>query len=477
MPEIDLVSFFTPDTLRQAYLEYKAAKTDRFWPHDITIPMGADGVTWCDFEKNLDTNIANISQRVLGGRYFFYPLLEFEVDKPDGGKRTLSSACIRDALVQRQLYAALYDSAERIFSIPHLHKVSFAYRRRKSAPAAAQRIWRSFKQDGYSWAFDADIRKFFDTLDHKRLMRLVDDWIGNDSLARALVWRFIRTDRVPSDSYPKGREWQAFFKQNKPTRVKRTMGVPQGGVLSGMLANLYLHELDRWVVEKLGRTFDLRYYRYADDFVILTKSKGDAEALFEPIDAKLRELKLVLHPNPPKTNRSAEIAKGELQFVGFHFFADKIRARPSTVQKFKHRFKKEVIGRERQLHSTSSGLLARHKVLVQYAMNPKVRGPEPERCETCGLPKDRHRNWMSFFANTVTDIHQIKGLDRWMRRQVSRHFRKRYKHLEPNQRIKKTDWVRAGAVTLEREYYRQRRIRGKICQCPDDEFPEDERLF
>ena len=125
------------------------------------------------------------------------------------------------------------------------------------------------------------------------------------------------TDRALFDSRPHGKDWQTYFKNHKPAWVPREVGVPQGRVLSGMLANLYLHELDRWVVEEPSATVDLRHYRYTDDFVILTRSEDDAEALFDPVDMKLREdLKLPLHPDPPKTNRSVEISRRDLQFVG-----------------------------------------------------------------------------------------------------------------------------------------------------------------
>jgi RNA-directed DNA polymerase len=256
---INLDPFFMPEALKDCYKRYKASKTDRYEPDRIKIPMGADGVTWQNFERNLDKNVGYISHRVANGSYLFYPLREKEMKKPDDGVRIISIAGIRDALVQRQLYEALYKSAETMFAKPKLDKVSFAYRRGKSAPEAAHRIWQSFRRDSYGYAFDADIRKFFDTLDHNRLMELIETWVGRDTIVGTLLWRYIRTDRVPYDSYPHGPGWQKYFMSNKPQRIPRLQGVPQGGVLSGMLANLYLREFDRWVVEELSQQFDLRY--------------------------------------------------------------------------------------------------------------------------------------------------------------------------------------------------------------------------
>ncbi|HLG30463.1 MAG TPA: reverse transcriptase domain-containing protein, partial [Candidatus Brocadiales bacterium] len=259
---LDIEKHFTIDALRATYDDYKSSKTDRF-TGKVNVPMGADGVTWYAFEKNLEVNLANISRRVLNGSYHFYPMREFKIPKPDGGMRTLSIACIRDAIVQRGLYFALQESSEEIFKT--LDDVSFAYRKGQSGGTAALHIWDSFKQ-GFLWAFDADIKKFFDPLDHERLMGLVAEWVGEDSLARKLIWRFIRISYVPADSYPKQKN---YFMHHKPKCCARPAGVPQGGVLSGMLANLYLHEFDRWVVKELSSQCELRYYRYADDFVIL----------------------------------------------------------------------------------------------------------------------------------------------------------------------------------------------------------------
>lgn len=453
---VRLEPFFTTNALKDFYWEYKASKTDRYKPDRIKIPVGADGITWQDFERNLDRNAENISRRVLNGSYQFYALREVEVTKPDGGVRILSVASIRDALVQRQLYEALYDSAEVMFAKPRLDKVSFAYRRGKSAPDAAHRIWRSFKHDGYSYAFDADIRKFFDTLDHDRLLKLVEAWVGRDTTAGTLLWRYVRTDRVPYDSYPHGPGWQKYFMSNRPQRSPRSQGVPQGGRLSGLLANLYLHEFDRWVVEKLGKEFDLRYYRYADDFVILTRHEQDAHSLYNPVDDKLCELLLELHPD--KTQVSV-IANGDLIFVGFQFMQDRVRAKPENIRRFKDRFMAALI-KESTLKSQSYHWSERLNLTIRWRVNPKILGPEPELCEICGLPKERRRSWMAFFASVVSDEDQLRQLDRWMRGRICKYFRDRYRV-----RLGVRELQQAGMKSLVGEYHRLRKMPMTPCTC------------
>ncbi|MBE9513833.1 MAG: hypothetical protein IMY83_02195 [Chloroflexi bacterium] len=461
MPDINLGHFFSPDAVKESYQRYKAAKTDRYRATRIRIPMGSDGITWQDFERNLDKNAANISRRVLNGSYQFYPLREVEVEKPDGGTRVLSIASIRDALVQRQLYAALYSSAEEMFAKPGLDKVSFAYRRGKSAPYAAHLIWQSFKRGGYGYAFDADIRKFFDNLNHDQLMDLVEAWIGRETTAGKLLWRYIRTDRVPYGSYPHSSGWEKHFMENKPQRVPRQKGVPQGGALSGLLANLYLHEFDCWVVAEKAQQSDFRYYRYADDFVMLTHTEEDAYALYEPVRAKLKDLHLDLHPlaGPERKTKVSNIAEGELVFLGFHFMADRVRAKPDNIHRFKDRFQ-EALGKESSLRSKSHEWDTRLRLAVRWCVNPKILGPEPEQCEKCGLPTDRRRSWMAFFASVISDVDQLRQLDRWMRQQVCKYFRDHYRV-----RIGRRELRKAGMRSLVREYYRQRSAPTEVCSC------------
>jgi hypothetical protein len=95
---------------------------------------------------------------------------------------------------------------------------------------------------------------------------LINGWVGDDTISGKLLWRFVRTDRVPYESYKNETDRIKYFQRNRPDRVPRTEGVPQGGVLSGMLANLYLYEFDDWVVNDLaGSGQDIKYIRYADD--------------------------------------------------------------------------------------------------------------------------------------------------------------------------------------------------------------------
>lgn len=465
--EIDLAPFFTPQAIEEAFQRYKDSKTGLLESDKIKIPMGADGVEWEQFENHLSINSKNISNRVLGGIYYFYPFREVDKPKPDGGIRRISIASIRDALVQRQLYEALYESVEKVFSKPNVSNVSFAYRKGKSAPRAALKIWEAYK-DGYLFALDADIVKFFDTLDHSRLSYLIDNWLGTNSPARQLLWRFMRTARVPYDTYRNEQGRSKIFQRKKPKCVSRTAGVPQGGVLSGMLANLYLHEFDLWVVGELGKEIDLKYFRYADDFVILTRDEKAAEAIKEPVRKKLADdLFVELHSDPNKTKIS-EIAAGDLEFVGFHFTAHDVRARESNIKKFKNRFK-EKLRRELIYETEDYDWQTRLDIAISYCVNPRIIGLEQEPCPNCGLPRTGKRNWMAFFSQVVTHEDQLKQLDRWMRAQVSRYFRDNYRV-----RLGRKELRGAGMKSLVGEYYRLNQKRVTLCACLYEELEVEE---
>jgi RNA-directed DNA polymerase len=462
---INLDAYFNVDALTEAYHRYKDSKTDRYHPEIVRIPTGADGITWQNFERGLKYRVEAISRLVLGGTYLFFPMREVGIEKPNGGVRILSVASVRDALVHRQLYEALYDEAETIFRGPGFNKVSFAYRRGKSAPLAAQRIWQSIRS-GYNYAYEADIRSFFDTLSHGRLMSLIDAWLGRDTIARTLLWRYIRTDRVPYNSYPHGAGLERYFMTRKPRRVPRVAGVPQGGALSGLLANLYLHEFDRWVVEDLASRFDVRYYRYADDFVILTRDRKTSEALHGPVRTKLdQHLRLEIHPPSEKTG-VRDLSNEGLNFVGFHFTDRYVRVRETNIRRFRESLL-ESLKSEPDLKSNSGGWMEHLQLAVQYRVNPKITGPDPRRCEECGLPVERRRSWIAFFAPPLTGVGQIKELDRWMRKQVYKYFRDRYRV-----RLDRKHLRSAGMKSLASEYYRVRQGPAGLCTCDQTSHPD-----
>jgi len=455
-----LARLFTPEALLEAYAAYKDSKTDYF-NGEIRIPMGADGVTYEAFENELVRNAHNISRKVLAGSYLFYPLRETEVRKPDGGKRTLSIAAIRDAIVQKQLYEVLYPIIERLFRRPSVNHVSFAYRKGRSAPQAALYL-HSYINDGYRYALDADIVKYFDRIPHHALFEVLGDLIVKDTKTYKLVRRFVRTDRVLLKTYRNKRYRRLYgkevFRKIKPRRTSRNMGVPQGGVLSGLLANLYLHSFDRWVLEELRLEVDLKYVRYADDFVVLVKDDQLLNVLQYKVAGHLEEFGLQLHTDPRKT-RLVDIATDGLDFVGFHFSSKYIAVRHRNIHKFKARFREKLLS-DIGWNIQATKPQVRLRQLVQQKLNYKIVGRPEEHCTVCGKPlENRPKSWLGYFS-VVTDLHQLRQLDDWIRSVITIHFLHQYAY-----RIRRRNLRDAGLLSIEAEYYRLRKRR--VCECLD----------
>ncbi len=479
---IDIRSYFTVEALTDALTTYKKNKTDKFLDADtpeyekVRIPTGADGIPWTTFYINLEKRLKNIENAVLAGKYIFYPFREREIRKSSGKMRVLSIASIRDVLVQKQLYKALCPLAEDLFSQHGLDQVSFGYRPRKSIRDVARGIRRSYRA-GYKYALDADIEDFFGTLSHKRLEELIDDWVGLSTIPGKLLRRFVHVEGIPYDSQRQAN----YFIHHKPKGVKRQKGVPQGGVLSGMLANLYMHEFDKWVVLELGKKYQLRYFRYADDFIVLTKSIEDARAIYLEIDAKLNLYCLTLHPlaDGSKT-KIVDISRDSLVFVGFQFTGRHIRIKPANVQAFCDRFLEDLypelyedkatgrrklspIDIKREHENTELENWEILQYIVQHRVNPKVVGPPEELCPICGLRQDKPRSWLAAFAPAITDYTQIYQLDRWMRNQISRFFWKKCRY-----RLHRRQFRAAGMRSMMSEYYRLRK-RISYCTCQNSE--------
>lgn len=467
---------FQEERIIHAFYEYKLTKWDRFTEieePEISIPMGADGIEFEAFEKQLNRNALNICYRVIHDSYIFYPFRELEIpkepataDKP-AKYRTLSIASIRDALVQAVLYDdVLYEPIESLFkTLDDPTPVSFAYRKGKSAPKAAKAVY-DYTQDGYCYVFDADLSKYFDTIPHDKLLARLASVIGGaDSITCKLVNRFIHTDRVPYHSYKyakhhKQRVGYKVFHWIKPERLHRETGVPQGGVLSGMLANLYLHNFDDWVIRQLASEIDIRYVRYADDFVILARTRESLEIIHQKVKEQIELIGLCL--NEEKTIK-VDVRDEGLDFVGFHFDAKHMRVRSRNIARYKKRVEEAIAVPPDYVNQRDDPDITL-KWLVRR-VNYKVQGHSgEERCPKCGETRiGPPRSWMAFFQ-VVTDPEQLRALDKWTRQVIYDYMYKRHPI-----RISRKDLREAGFRSLINEKYQIPASRLKPCLCEIDE--------
>jgi len=247
---------------------------------------GVDGVTVARFEEKRDFYLDLLQQRLKDGSYRPRPVRRVEIDKPGSvAKRALGIPTVMDRVCQQAVVQIL----EPIFE-PTFRDESFGFRPGRSTHMAMRRIWRQLKA-GNSWVVDADIADFFGTLSHSTLVDLVAKRVADGKVLR-LLWQFLEAG-VLRDG------------QVEPTLT----GVPQGGVASPLLSNVYLHVFD----EKMAEA-GLALTRFADDWVITCKTRRDAERALTSARAVLEgELGLRVHPD--KT-RIVYVAQG-FEFLGY----------------------------------------------------------------------------------------------------------------------------------------------------------------
>lgn len=260
---------------------------------------GIDEQSITMFERNLKNNLYKLWNRMASGTYFPPAVKRVEIPKSDGGVRLLGIPTVSDRIAQTVVKMNLEPEID-----PYFHKDSYGYRPNKSAQqaigVARQRCWRN------NFVLDVDIKGFFDNINHDLLMRAVRKHTNNP-------WVILYITR-----------WLKAPVQHLDGSIEqRDMGTPQGGVISPLLANLYLHyAFDRWMQLNYP---NISFERYADDIVIHLKSDKQASALKEHLARRLKECSLELHPNKTKivyckdADRTANYPNISFKFLGFEF--------------------------------------------------------------------------------------------------------------------------------------------------------------
>ena len=260
---------------------------------------GIDRETIPEFEKDLKSNLYKLWNRMSSGSYFPPPVKGVEIPKKTGGKRMLGIPTVADRIAQTVVSMTLEPLLEPVF-----HQDSYGFRPGRSAHDALavvkERCWK------YDWVVELDIRKCFDTIDHGLLSRALEKHCQ-------IPWVLLYVRRwliVPLET-PVG------------TLVERNEGTPQGGVVSPLLANLFLHyAFDRWVSENLP---GVPFCRYADDGVLHCKSEAQAKLVVNKIKARFEACGLELHPEKTRivycadSNRKGKYPVRQFTFLGYTF--------------------------------------------------------------------------------------------------------------------------------------------------------------
>ncbi len=333
---------------------------------------GPDGITLEEFEATFAAHWPSVRQHLLEGTYEPAPARRKSIPKPDGTERHLGIPNVQDRVIQQAILQVLTPIFDPSFS-----ESSFGFRPQRSAHGAALQVQRHIR-DGYRECVDMDLSKFFDRVQHDVLLVRVARKVRDKRLLR-LIGRYLRAG-VMVDA------------QLQPSHE----GTMQGGPLSPLLANILLDDFDK-ELEHRG----LRFVRYADDFLVFTKTKAAAARVFVSVERYLtRKLKLVVNRQKSRTCSTAGV-----EFLGFVFegYGGQIRVSPKNVMKFKDRVR-EITRRNRGV-----SLSQRYQELRRY-----------------------FQGWVGYFG-LVPIKSFFSELDKWVRRRLRSCYWKQWRY--PRTRI------------------------------------------
>ncbi len=318
------------ERLRRAYraINPKAAK-------------GVDGETWKSYGEELEENLQDLSERLKRGAYRGSPTRGTEITKADGRKRPLGIPTVEDKIVQRAATEVLNAIYEEDFL-----DFSHGFRPGRDPHRALDALATGIHRKRVNWVLDADIRSFFDTLDHECLIQFIEHRVGDQRIVR-LIRKWL------SAGVLKDGEWKRSEK-----------GTVQGGSISPLLANVYLHYVfDLWA-NRWGKTRakgDVMIVRYADDFIVGFEHRSEAEQFLAELKERLLKFKLELHPEKTRLIEFGRFADhgrgggggrgrpGTFDFLGFTHICGKTRDGKFMV--VRHTMRKRMVAKLKEVKS------------------------------------------------------------------------------------------------------------------------------
>jgi len=257
---------YNVDRLREAYFNLKSEAAP-----------GVDGQSWQEYGKNLEANLQDLSRRLRCGAYRAKPVKRVYIPKDDGRERPIGIPVLEDKLVQRAMVAVLQAVYEQDFV-----GFSYGFRPGRSAHNALDALTVGILRRKVNWILDADIRGFFDTINHEWLGKFVEHRIADQRVIRHIS------------------KWLKAGVLEEGKRIQVEEGSPQGGSISPMLANIYLHYVfDLWANQwrKHSSHGDVIIVRYADDIIVGFQHRSDAERFKAELKQRFLKFSLKLHPD------------------------------------------------------------------------------------------------------------------------------------------------------------------------------------
>jgi group II intron reverse transcriptase/maturase len=375
---------------------------------------GVDEETLAIFEQNLSGNLYKLWNRMSSGSYFPPPVKQVEIPKAKGGTRKLGVPTVSDRIARTVVKLMIEPIVDPVF-----HEDSYGYRPGKSAKQAIaetrKRCWQ------YDWVVEFDIKAAFDQIDHALLMKAVRSHIKEG-------WILLYIER-----------WLTAPFETADGTLPRTRGTPQGGVVSPILMNLFMHyAFDSW----MKRTYpQCPFARYADDAVVHCRSQAQAEAVMRSIALRLEECGLTMHPDKSKivyckdSNRTCAYPNVQFTFLGFTF-----RPREALNNRYNRRFTSF-------LPAVSSDALKRMRQTVRdWRIHRRTSSALDNLAQQCNPIIQGWWNYYgAFYQRSMLELfHYVDNrLERWARR--------KYKTLAQDKR-RSGQWLRKMKMVAPRMF-------------------------
>lgn len=327
--------------------------------------VGIDEQSWTDFDKDVEKNLYVLWNRMSSGSYLPQAVREKEIPKKDGKTRMLGIPTLRDRIAQQVVKHYMERKIDRLF-----HANSYGYRPMKSAHQALKQVLDNcYKKD---WVIDMDISKFFDEIDHETMMKAVQHVLP-EKWVSLYVKRWLEAP-VQDEAGNK--------------REKQGKGTPQGGVISPILANLYLHfTLDMWLSKNYP---DVSFVRYADDAVLHCHTQERAEEVLESVRKRLQEVKLSIKESKTKIaycmdyKRRLKHDKVSFDFLGFSF-------KPLPA-------KSHYRDKQYSLYGAEISLSSRTKIIEMIKEEKTLRNTQLEIKDIAERLNPRLRGWINYYG-------------------------------------------------------------------------------
>ena len=371
MKEITEKTYYT---LKDKVIKVKNMKVAAKHVLDNAGSAGVDRIDTVEFKENYSVHMRELYREFLEDRYQPKPALRVFIPKSDGRQRPLGIPTVKDRIAQAAVRGILEPIYEKEFC-----DCSLGFRKGKSQIDAINKI-EEYKQQGYKWVLDADIKGFFDNIDHELLIEFIRQKVTDGWVIEII------------------KSWLTMGVMKDGEYIPTEKGTPQGGVISPLLANVFLHEFDKVMVER-----GYKLVRFADDFVVMTKSKRKAKRAYEVVKEIITEkLKLELHPEKTVITNFGE----GFVFLGFEFIAWRYkRPRKKSLEKFKDKVRK--VTKRNQPWKVES---------IIKRLNAKIYG------------------WANYFGHgNVKEL--FRSLDKWIRMRLRSYMEKKKAVMNQNKRI------------------------------------------